>query len=62
MTWLIYFSSSLDLRQLLYWLISWFSGVDWRNNCLMLLLLPFLFWFSRCGRVLYLLALGETSA
>ncbi|MEN3259722.1 vitamin B12 ABC transporter permease BtuC [Sodalis endosymbiont of Spalangia cameroni] len=62
MTWLIYFSSSLDLRQLLYWLMGGFSGVDWRDKWLMLSLLPFLMWLGSCGRVLNLLALGEASA
>lgn len=32
MTGLIYFSTSLDVRQLLYWLMGGFSGVDWRDK------------------------------
>ncbi|MFV8208521.1 iron chelate uptake ABC transporter family permease subunit, partial [Enterobacter cloacae complex sp.6701988] len=31
MTWMVYMSSNLDLRQLLYWMMGSFSGVDWRQ-------------------------------
>ncbi|MDN8540545.1 vitamin B12 ABC transporter permease BtuC [Erwinia sp. BC051422] len=62
MTWLVYFSASLDLRQLMYWMMGGFSGVDWRYGGLMLALLPVLLWLCRQWRVLNLLALGEVSA
>lgn len=47
MTWLVYFSSALDLRQLMYWLMGSFSGIDWRHQLLFWALLPLillLFW------------------
>lgn len=62
MTWAVYFSSSLDLRQLLYWLMGGFSGVDWRQSWLVAALLPVLLWLLRCGATLDLLALGELPA
>ncbi|MEI2264784.1 vitamin B12 ABC transporter permease BtuC [Erwinia sp. CGal63] len=62
MTWTVYFSTSLDLRQLLYWMMGGFSGVDWRDGGLMLALLPALLWLCGQWRVLNLLALGEISA
>lgn len=62
MTWAVYFSSNLDLRQLMYWMMGGFSGVDWRYGWLMLALVPVLLWLSWRARVLNLLALGEVSA
>lgn len=62
MTWTVYFSSTLDLRQLMYWMMGGFSGVDWRYGGLMLALLPALLWLCCQWRVLNLLALGEPSA
>ncbi|WKV50554.1 vitamin B12 ABC transporter permease BtuC [Dickeya fangzhongdai] len=62
MTWVVYFSTSLDLRQLMYWMMGGFSGVDWRYGGLMLLMLPLLVWLARCGGVLNQLALGELAA
>ncbi|QHQ15229.1 vitamin B12 ABC transporter permease BtuC [Pectobacterium parmentieri] len=62
MTWAVYFSTSLDLRQLMYWMMGGFSGIDWRHGWLMLTLLPLLFWLSRQGTVLNGLALGEIQA
>lgn len=32
MTWAVYFSTSLDLRQLMYWMMGGFGGVDWRQS------------------------------
>lgn len=61
MTWAVYFSSNLDLRQLMYWMMGGFSGVDWRYGWLMLALMPVLLWLSGRARVLNLLALGEVS-
>ncbi len=47
MTWAVYFSTSLDLRQLMYWMMGGFGGVDWRQKWLVLALLPVLLWL--CG-------------
>ncbi|MCG8710104.1 vitamin B12 ABC transporter permease BtuC [Brenneria sp. 4F2] len=62
MTWAVYFSTSLDLRQLMYWMMGGFSGIDWRHGWLMLALLPFILWLSGQGKVLNRLALGEIQA
>ncbi|MEQ9968347.1 vitamin B12 ABC transporter permease BtuC [Pectobacterium carotovorum] len=62
MTWAVYFSTSLDLRQLMYWMMGGFSGIDWRHDWLMLALLPLLLWLSRQGAVLNGLTLGEIQA
>lgn len=62
MTWAVYFSTSLDLRQLMYWMMGGFSGIDWRHGWLMLALLPLLLWLSRQGAVLNGLMLGEIQA
>ena len=44
MTWAVYFSTSFDLRQLMYWMMGGFGGVDWRQGWLMALLIPVLLW------------------
>lgn len=62
MTWAVYFSTSLDLRQLMYWMMGGFSGVDWQQSWLMLALLPPLAWGGMQARALNMLALGEVSA
>lgn len=62
MTWAVYFSSSLDLRQLMYWMMGGFGGVDWRQGWLILALLPPIIWLLLRGKVLNLLALGEQQA
>ncbi|MEI7367347.1 vitamin B12 ABC transporter permease BtuC [Pectobacterium colocasium] len=62
MTWAVYFSTSLDLRQLMYWMMGGFSGIDWRHGWLMLALLPLLLWLSRQGAILNGLTLGEIQA
>ena len=59
---MVYFSSNLDLRQLMYWMMGGFSGIDWRYRWLMLALLPALCWLGSQAKILNLLALGETSA
>lgn len=46
--WAVYFSTSLDLRQLMYWMMGGFGGVDWRQKWLVLALLPVLLWL--CGQ------------
>ncbi|ORM74032.1 vitamin B12 ABC transporter permease BtuC [Pantoea wallisii] len=62
MTWAVYFSTSLDLRQLMYWMMGGFSGIDWRYGWMMLALLPVMLGLLGSARTLNLLALGETSA
>jgi vitamin B12 transport system permease protein len=49
MTWAVYFSTSFDLRQLMYWMMGGFGGVDWQQLWLMLALLPVLAWCA-CNR------------
>ncbi|HEA4642153.1 TPA: vitamin B12 ABC transporter permease BtuC [Escherichia coli] len=62
MTWAIYFSTSVDLRQLMYWIMGGFGGVDWRQSWLMLALIPVLLWICCQSRPVNMLALGEISA
>ncbi|MEF4329636.1 vitamin B12 ABC transporter permease BtuC [Escherichia coli] len=62
MTWAIYFSTSVDLRQLMYWMMGDFGGVDWRQSWLMLALIPVLLWICCQSRPMNMLALGEISA
>ncbi|HHW7315781.1 vitamin B12 ABC transporter permease BtuC [Escherichia coli] len=62
MTWAIYFSTSVDLRQLMYWMMGGFGGVDWRQSWLMLALIPVLLWICCQSRPMNMLALGENSA
>ncbi|MEZ6876667.1 vitamin B12 ABC transporter permease BtuC [Enterobacter sp. KBR-315C3_2022] len=62
MTWAVYFSTSFDLRQLMYWMMGGFGGVDWQQGWLMVLLVPAVLWACCQSRPLNLLALGETSA
>lgn len=62
MTWAIYFSTSFDLRQLMYWMMGGFGGVDWQQSWLMLALVPVMAWVCVQSQPLNMLALGETSA
>ena len=62
MTWASYFSTSVDLRQLMYWMMGGFGGVDWRQSWLMLALIPVLLWICCQSRPMNMLALGEISA
>lgn len=62
MTWAVYFSTSFDLRQLMYWMMGGFGGVDWRQGWLMVLLIPIILWAGFQAQPLNMLALGETSA
>lgn len=62
MTWAVYFSTSFDLRQLMYWMMGGFGGVDWQQLWLMVALLPVIAWVCFQSQPLNLLALGETSA
>ncbi|EFB73934.1 Vitamin B12 import system permease protein BtuC [Providencia rustigianii] len=62
MTWMVYMSSNLDLRQLLYWMMGSFSGVDWQQIGLIITCVPFLFWAITQGKVLNYLSLGNIQA
>lgn len=62
MTWMVYMSSSLDLRQLLYWMMGSFSGIDFRQLGLVVACIPFLFWAVCQGSVLNYLSLGSLQA
>lgn len=62
MTWAVYFSSSLDLRQLLYWLMGSFGGIGWQQKWLILGLSPAIIWLVYQGNKLNLLSLGEDQA
>ncbi|CDH25892.1 vitamin B12 ABC transporter permease BtuC [Xenorhabdus bovienii] len=62
MTWMVYFSTSLDLRQLMYWMMGSFSGIDWRQKWLVIALVPAIFWLSQQGKILNYLSLGELQA
>ncbi|AWK13821.1 vitamin B12 ABC transporter permease BtuC [Candidatus Fukatsuia symbiotica] len=62
MTWAVYFSSSLDLRQLMYWMMGGFGGIDWRQQGGVLALLPVVLWLCCQGRALNFIALGEQQA
>ncbi|EGO5100129.1 vitamin B12 ABC transporter permease BtuC [Escherichia coli] len=62
MTWAIYFSTSVDLRQLMYLMMGGFGGVDWRQSWLMLALIPVLLWICCQSRPMNMLVLGEISA
>ena len=62
MTWAIYFSTSVDLRQLMYWMMGGFGGVDWRQSWLMLALIPVLLWICCQSRPGDMVAVGEISA
>ncbi len=62
MTWAVYFSTSFDLRQLMYWMMGGFGGVDWQQVWLMVALVPVIVWICAQSQPLNLLALGETSA
>lgn len=62
MTWAVYFTTSVDLRQLMYWMMGGFGGTDWRQFWLMVALLPVLVWIITQWRPLNLMALGEVSA
>lgn len=62
MTWAIYFSTSFDLRQLMYWMMGGFGGVDWQQSWLMLGLVPVMIWVCLQSQPLNMLVLGEISA
>lgn len=62
MTWAVYFSTAFDLRQLMYWMMGGFGGVDWGQGWLMLLLAPAIVWACFQASPLNILVLGEISA
>ncbi len=62
MTWAVYFSTAVDLRQLMYWMMGGFGGISWGQGWLMALLVPGIIWLTRCGDELNLLALGAATA
>ncbi|WP_193014491.1 MULTISPECIES: vitamin B12 ABC transporter permease BtuC [Gammaproteobacteria] len=62
MTWLVYFSSALDLRQLMYWLMGSFSGIDWRHQALFWTLIPVIVLLILQADILNYLSLGSFSA
>ncbi|ENU1226455.1 vitamin B12 ABC transporter permease BtuC [Providencia rettgeri] len=62
MTWMVYMSSNLDLRQLLYWMMGSFSGIGWRQIGLVIGCLPFLIWALFQGNILNYLSLGTVQA
>lgn len=61
MTWAIYFSTSFDLRQLMYWMMGGFGGVDWQQSWLMIALIPVLIWICCQSQPLNMLALGAAA-
>ena len=61
-TWAFYFSSDLNLRQLMYWLMGSVGGVSWTQLSLLLIVIPVLSWLCTQGRKLDLLMLGEGQA
>ncbi|MBQ0269742.1 vitamin B12 ABC transporter permease BtuC [Providencia huaxiensis] len=62
MTWMVYMSSNLDLRQLLYWMMGSFSGIGWHQIGLVIGCLPFLIWALFQGNILNYLSLGTVQA
>jgi vitamin B12 transport system permease protein len=59
MTWAIYFSTSFDLRQLMYWMMGGFGGVDWQQSWLMVALLPVMGWTCFQSQPLNVLRWGD---
>ncbi|XPE47132.1 iron chelate uptake ABC transporter family permease subunit [Shigella flexneri] len=62
MTWAVYFSTSVDLRQLMYWMMGGFGGVDWRQQLADGRADPVMVWTCLQSKPLNLLALGELCA
>ncbi|GEM75494.1 vitamin B12 ABC transporter permease BtuC [Vibrio sagamiensis] len=61
-TWAFYFSDSLNLRQLMYWLMGSISGSSWSQHWVSLLMVPVLVWLCCQGKSLDKLMLGEVHA
>ncbi|HAD40718.1 MAG TPA: vitamin B12 ABC transporter permease BtuC, partial [Plesiomonas shigelloides] len=62
MTWMVYLSDDLSLRQLMYWMMGSFSGISWSQLWLLPLLVIPLLWLLGRGQVFNLLMLGDTAA
>ncbi|HCX4437323.1 TPA: vitamin B12 ABC transporter permease BtuC [Escherichia coli] len=62
MTWAIYFSTSADLRQLMFWMMGGFGGINWSHSWLMIALVPVLLWSCLQSQTMNILALGESPA
>ncbi|EJD9551184.1 vitamin B12 ABC transporter permease BtuC [Escherichia coli] len=62
MTWAIYFSTSADLRQLMFWMMGGFGGINWSHSWLMISLVPVLLWSCFQSQYMNILALGESPA
>lgn len=62
MTWSMYFSTSADLRQLMFWMMGSFGGVNWGHSWLMIALVPVLLWACFQPQTMNILALGESTA
>ncbi|KAB7714986.1 vitamin B12 ABC transporter permease BtuC [Plesiomonas shigelloides] len=62
MTWMVYLSDDLSLRQLMYWMMGSFSGISWSQLWLLPLLVIPLLWLLSRGQVFNLLMLGDTAA
>ncbi len=61
-TWAFYFSSDLNLRQLMYWLMGSVSGTTWPQLSVLFLMIPAIVWLCFQGKSLDLLMLGENHA
>lgn len=62
MTWMVYLSDDLSLRQLMYWMMGSFSGISWEQLVMLPLLLLPVAWLLRQSASFNLLLLGESSA
>ena len=61
-TWSFYFSDTMHLRQLMYWLMGSLSGVTWAQDAVGLLLLPVMVWLISKGHILDQWMIGEAHA
>ncbi|MCG7496296.1 vitamin B12 ABC transporter permease BtuC [Vibrio sp. Of7-15] len=61
-TWAFYFSSDLNLRLLMYWLMGSIGGVSWQQLSVVVIMIPVIFWLCRKGKSLDQLMMGETYA
>lgn len=61
-TWAFYFSSDLNLRQLLYWLMGSLSGIYWSQVLFGAAIIPAIIWLCYQGKHLDMLMMGELQA
>jgi vitamin B12 transport system permease protein len=61
-TWAFYFSSNLNMRQLMYWLMGSIGGIDWTQHSVTFVAFPALLWLLMQGRRLDRLMMGEIHA